>query len=230
MSVRLQVMRKTKKGGKSPLGEKISQLALARGFKKPSDFAHAHEINLGTFNDLLYGKTRIYPDSLVAVARGLGKSPAELLALAESESNVDVGENLRNAGKENKANDRAENTTAVISNNAPKRSRSDLPNSSTHNLMPTHTLASDVAMQVITALRSSGFHPAYEFNPAKPYDLSPSAVHGPLSAADYAAAIVRLARISPERRAVVLAFLFDDPSLLPDDVEPELALTLAKPR
>lgn len=83
VTVKLQVMKKTKKGGKSPLGEKISTLAAAQGFAKPSDFAHANGINLGTFNDLLYGKTRIYPESLIAVAKGLGVEPWTLLSPTE---------------------------------------------------------------------------------------------------------------------------------------------------
>lgn len=45
--------------------------------------------------------------------------------------------------------------------------------------------------------------------------LSPSAIPGPLSATDAAAILVQLSNVSPERRAVVLAILFDDSSLVP---------------
>jgi hypothetical protein len=80
VSLVLQAMIKTKKGGKSPLGKKITELARKRGYAKPSDFAHAHDINIRTFNDLLYGYTKIMPDSLLRVCEKLDVEPWELLA------------------------------------------------------------------------------------------------------------------------------------------------------
>lgn len=51
-----------------------------------------------------------------------------------------------------------------------------------------------------------------------PACVSASAVKGPLTVKDCAVILSRFADISPERRAFVLAVLFDDESLIPDEM------------
>lgn len=53
--------------------------------------------------------------------------------------------------------------------------------------------------------------------------LSPSAIPGPPSYSDCAVILMRLEKVTPGRRAIVLAWLFDDEDLLPEDSAPELA-------
>lgn len=85
----MQDMGKSKKAGKSPLGEIISELARQQGFEKPADFAHQNKIVISTFNDLIYGKTKLFPDSLQLVADRLGVPIWELLReLATREGKV----------------------------------------------------------------------------------------------------------------------------------------------
>lgn len=48
--------------------------------------------------------------------------------------------------------------------------------------------------------------------------LSSTAIQGPLTPSDFAAILVQIANISPERRAVVLGILFDDASLVPESM------------
>lgn len=48
--------------------------------------------------------------------------------------------------------------------------------------------------------------------------LSPYAVTGPVTVKDGALILSQIADISPERRAFVLAVLFDDESLIPDEM------------
>lgn len=56
--------------------------------------------------------------------------------------------------------------------------------------------------------------------------LSTTAIHGPLTASDFASVIQRLADVSPDRRALALAILFDDPALIPDSLSDPRLLSL----
>lgn len=58
--------------------------------------------------------------------------------------------------------------------------------------------------------------------------LSSTAIPGPLTAADAAVILARLAGISPERRAMALAIVFDDSTLVPDISLDELVPDSAK--
>lgn len=51
-----------------------------------------------------------------------------------------------------------------------------------------------------------------------PACVSASAIKGPLTVKDCAVILSQLADISPERRALVLAILFDDASVIPDSM------------
>ena len=60
------------------------------------------------------------------------------------------------------------------------------------------------------------------------HSLSTTVIQGPLTASDFASVIQRLADVSPERRALALAILFDDVSLIPDSLsDPRLLSLLA---
>jgi hypothetical protein len=138
--VKLQVMGKSKKGGKSPLGEKIAILTKERGFAKPADFATDNGINIGTFNDLIYGKTKIMPDSLIIVAEKLGVEPWELLRpLVPKEAYYESNE--RRGDKPNAAPKETKREKDI----GEYKSRNDADPGE-------HTLSSEIAAQVITAL------------------------------------------------------------------------------
>lgn len=73
------------------------------------------------------------------------------------------------------------------------------------------------------ALRTIAF-PDLETKPLS--KLSAGAIQGDLSAKDCALILLEFEKVSPGRRAIALAWLFDDEDLLPDDSAPELAVFL----
>lgn len=62
------------------------------------------------------------------------------------------------------------------------------------------------------------------------HSLSATVIQGPLTASDFASVIQRLADVSPDRRALALAILFDDAALIPASLsDPRLLSLLAIP-
>lgn len=58
------------------------------------------------------------------------------------------------------------------------------------------------------------------------HSLSTTIIQGPLTASDFASVIQRLADVSPDRRALALAILFDDASLIPESLSDPRLLSL----
>lgn len=89
-------------------------------------------------------------------------------------------------------------------------------------LLPSELISKDGKTNTYTPIEASSTDLAVK--------LSPKVVNEGPTVRDAALILLRLGEVSPERRAVALAFLMDDPSLVPDDAEHAPFLDLLKSR
>lgn len=150
VTVKLQDMAKTKKGGKSPLGERIALETKRLRFDKPDDFAHKHGIAIRTFHDLMYGETKTFPDSLINVAQKLGLEPWDLRPLVPLASQKEIDHNKEKGTSEKGPGSRLQNADTKVGDDvkAGHKKNHSWPDA----IDNPHTIISEIVSQILTAL------------------------------------------------------------------------------